>query len=102
MSMSEKKEAAGENENFVALIQAAMEDSEMRKQILAIVQLDSFNRVSLIGTYVSSLQFKGAPPEIIEALNCLNDDKIAEKTREILSNDSLVGDSVRDGDAKMS
>jgi len=37
MSMSEKKEAAGENENFVALIQAAMEDSEMRKQILAIV-----------------------------------------------------------------
>lgn len=42
MSMSEKKEAAGENENFVALIQAAIEDSMMSRTILAIVQIDRF------------------------------------------------------------
>lgn len=86
MSISEKTETAGENENFVALVQAAMEDPKMRGQILAIVRLDSFNRASLLGTYVSSLQFKGAPSELIEALNCLKDDMIAEKTREILIN----------------
>jgi hypothetical protein len=61
----------------------------MRGQILAIVQLDSFNRASLLGTYVSSLQFKGAPSELIEALNCIKDDLIAEKTREILLNETL-------------
>jgi hypothetical protein len=86
MSISEKTETAGENENFVALIQAAMEDSEIKRQILAIVQLDSFNRASLLGTYVSSLQYKGAPAGLIEAFNCLKDDMIAEKTREILIN----------------
>lgn len=64
-------------------------DPKMRGQILAIVQLDSFNRASLLGTYVSSLQFKGAPSELIEALNCLKDDLIAEKTREILLNETL-------------
>ncbi|MFO7665939.1 MAG: hypothetical protein R6V76_04915 [Desulfobacterales bacterium] len=96
MSISEKTETAGENENFVALIQAAMEDAKMRGQILAIVQLDSFNRASLLGTYVSSLQLKGAPSELIEALNCLKDDMIAEKTREILLNESLVRDSAGD------
>ena len=102
MSMPEKMETVGENENFIALIQAAIEDSEMRRQLLAIVQLDSFNRASLLGTYVSSLQFKGAPSELIEALNCLKDDKIAEKTREILLNDRLARDSIRNGDAKIS
>ena len=91
MSIPEKTETAGENENFVALIQAAMEDSGMRRQLLAIVQLDSFNRASLLGTYVSSLQFQGAPYELIEALNCLMDDATAEKTREILLNGSLGG-----------
>ena len=96
MSISEKMETAGENENFVALVQAAMEDPKMRRQILAIVRLDSFNRASLLGTYVSSLQFKGAPSELIEALNCLKDDMIAEKTREILSNESPVRDSAGD------
>ena len=78
MSITEKTETAGENENFVALIQAAIEDSRMKKQILAIVQLDSFNRASLIGTYVTSLQLQGAPSELVEALNCLKDDVIAE------------------------
>jgi len=92
MSISEKSEKAGENENFVALIQAALEDSEMRRQILAIVRLDSFNRASLLGTYVSSLQFKGAPSDLIEALNYLKDDMIAKKTREILLNDRQVRD----------
>ena len=93
MSMTEKTETAGENENFVALIQAAIENSRMKKQILAIVQLDSFNRASLLGTYVTSLQLQGAPSELIEALNCLKEDVIAEKTREILLNENLAKSS---------
>lgn len=93
MSMTEKTETAGENENFVALIQAAIENSMMKKQILAIVQLDSFNRASLLGTYVTSLQLQGAPSELIEALNCLKEDVIAEKTREILLNENLAKSS---------
>ncbi|MBU0544326.1 MAG: hypothetical protein KKH97_03165 [Proteobacteria bacterium] len=91
--MTEKTETAGENENFVALIQAAIENSMMKKQILAIVQLDSFNRASLLGTYVTSLQLQGAPSELIEALNCLKEDVIAEKTREILLNENLAKSS---------
>jgi hypothetical protein len=86
MRPPENTKTAGENENFVALIQAALEDSEMRKQLLAIVRLDSFSRRSLLGTYISSLQLQGAPPELVEALNCLKDDMIAEKTRELLLN----------------
>jgi hypothetical protein len=86
MKTSEIKKKAGDNENFVALIQAAVEDKAMRRQILAIVELDSFSRQSLLGTYISSLQIQGAPTELVEALNCLKDDMVAEKTRELMLN----------------
>jgi len=87
-----KIQTADENENFVALIQAAREDQIMNRAILAIVRLDNFNRESLIQTYISSLQLQGAPYELIEALSYLRDDAIAAKTEKILLNSGMVRD----------
>ncbi|RPH52993.1 MAG: hypothetical protein EHM85_00480 [Desulfobacteraceae bacterium] len=84
MNAQGKIETADENENFVALIQAAREDQAMNRTILAIVRLDNFNRESLLQTYISSLQLQGAPYELIEALNYLRDDAIAAKVEKIL------------------
>jgi len=92
MSISERIQTADENDNFVALIQAAIENFMMCRTILAIVQLDSFNRASLLATYIYSLRLRDAPYELIEALNYLRDDAIAARTKEVLFNESTVRD----------
>ena len=74
-----------ENEDFIALIQAASEDKTVRQQILAIAGLDPFNRESLLNTYIQSLALRGAPEELIASLALLKDDDLARKVREFLA-----------------
>ena len=73
-----------ENEHFIALMQAAAEDKTIRQQILAISRLDSFNRESLLNTYLQALMLRGAPEELLNVLAFLKDDDIAQKVREVL------------------
>ncbi len=73
-----------ENENFVALLQAASEDKTIRQQIISIARLDPFNRESLLNTYIQSLALIGAPEELLATLAFLKDDDIAQKVLEVL------------------
>jgi len=73
-----------ENENFIALIQAATEDRSIRTKIVAIAGLDPFNRESLINTTIQTLNLRRAPSELIDAISALKDDDIAKKVIEIL------------------
>lgn len=72
------------DDHFVTLIQVALEDEQIRKQILAIVRLDSFNRQSLLNSLLRTLTLSGAPPELIRILGYLREDDIAQKTKEFL------------------
>ena len=73
-----------ENENFIALIQAATEDRSIRTKIVAIARLDPFNRESVINTTIQTLALRRAPRELTEAISALKDDDIAQKVIEIL------------------
>ena len=73
-----------EDENFIALMQAAAEDTTIRQKILAIARLDPFNRESLLNTYLQALMLKGAPEKLLNILSFLKDDDIAHKVREVL------------------
>ena len=73
-----------ENENFVALVQAASEDKTIRQKIVAIARLDPFNRESLLNTYIQSLALIGAPEELLTTLAFLKDDDLAQKVLEVL------------------
>ena len=75
---------AAENENFVALLQAAADDADLRRRLIAIARLDAFNRESLLNTLSRDLQLQGAPAELVTALLFLKDDDIARQVLKVL------------------
>ncbi len=88
MKFFKKRKQEQGHDAFINLILAACEEPQMRKQIMGILQLDSFNRQSLLGSIVSHLSMQGAPTELVEAISLLKDDEIAQKAKEVLGVDS--------------
>jgi hypothetical protein len=74
-----------DNSTLIALIAAARQDSGLRTQLLCIVRLDSFNRSSLINTFLGELQLKGAPKEFRNAIGLLVDNDVANEVRKALA-----------------
>jgi len=75
-----------DNETFIIMITAAQEDKGMRDKILAIAQLSSFHRTSLINSLVIDLMKQGnKASSLASAISCLKDDCVAKKIIEILT-----------------
>jgi hypothetical protein len=72
------------NESFIALVEAAREDPDIRRQIEAILRLDPFNRESMVNTCADQMALAGAPRKLVQAFRCLADDEIAMRTRDLL------------------
>ena len=88
---AKRSRSAGDDEAFVSLIQVAIEDPEIREQILRILSLDAFNRKSALNTFIQEMRFKGAPHEFVSAIACFLDDGVAEKALSILCKDGETG-----------
>lgn len=78
------KSPAAPLESLADFLDAAMYDPIMRDQILTLVELDSFNRQSILNTWLAELQLKGAPGELSNALACLKEDKVAARAKQLL------------------
>ena len=74
----EKEHSIAENETFVRLIQAAQDDPEFRKELIAILSLDSFNRRSVLNAFIDNMQRDSVPEDLIAAMADLLDDDVAE------------------------
>ena len=85
MSENQKKNIAN-NESFILLIQLAKEDKKIKDRILMILKLDSFNRISLLNTFISEMSLKSAPKDFVEAFAYLEDDNIADEAIKIIKN----------------
>ena len=79
-----KHKSVSDNETFVRLIQAAMEDEELRSQLVGILSLDSFNRQSALNRFLVEMRLKQAPQEFVAAIASFLDDGVAEKALAIL------------------
>jgi hypothetical protein len=79
-----KKKLADKKEPLVTLIRVAQEDVEIKRQLLAILSQNKFNRESILNSYIEELRLKHAPQKFISAIACLLDDDVAEKALEIL------------------
>ena len=74
-----------DNETFIDLMRVAQENSDIRKKFIFILKLDSFNRQSLLNTWLNDLRLQGAPKKLIEALSAFLDDDLAEKALEVIN-----------------
>lgn len=83
--MSDNQRHLSENETFINLIQIAKKDEKIKKTLLNILRLDSFNRKSFLNTYIEQMKLKKAPIDFVEAIASLRDDSIAQKVLEVIS-----------------
>lgn len=73
-----------DNETFIDIMRVAQEDNDIRKKLSFILKLDSFNRQSLLNTWLNDLRLQGAPRKLREALSAFLDDDVAGKALEVI------------------
>lgn len=95
MSHANKTLNAGEDENFIRLIQIARDEPSFREQILPILKLDDFNRISLLNTIIQNARLNGAPEHFIQALSYLKDNAAAVRADYIISDVKLFENYLR-------
>jgi hypothetical protein len=79
-----KKSPVSENEDFVRLMEVIRVDPQVRARIAPLLRLDSFQRKSILSTWLQQLQLQKASAAFVGALACLLDDGIANKALEII------------------
>ena len=81
-----KKKPVSHNETFITLIRLAREDGGFRKQLLSILSLDPFNRQSALNTITDNMRMQKAPQDLVQALESLASDPVAERALELIKN----------------
>ena len=76
--------ARSSTDPFVSLMVVATEDDAIRQHLLAILQQDSFNRHSLLNTWIEDLKMQSAPESFTRALGFLLDDDVAARALSVL------------------
>ena len=71
---------------FVALVQAALEDQTIRQNLLTLLALPQSQRLSQLQKWEIELEEEHAPQPLISAIGFLKDADIASRTRYILDN----------------
>ena len=78
-----------EDQEFISLMQVALEDPTIRKQLLSILSLPNENRRATIRQWRSELDQQNAPEPIIKILRYLEEDGPAHRARAILADEQL-------------
>jgi hypothetical protein len=66
-------------EKFSDLIQTAIEDPMIKKRIIEVLQLSSFERRTVLNNWLEQLRLRHTSGKLLKALSCLFDDEIAEE-----------------------
>jgi hypothetical protein len=74
------------DKEFVALIQAALEDKSIRQDLLTVLAFPQPQRLSQLQKWEFELEREHAPQPLISAIGFLKDADIADRTLEILAN----------------
>jgi hypothetical protein len=73
-----------DNDTFIDLMRVAQERADVRQKLKTILQLDSFNRQSILNTWLRDLKLQEAPDSLIKALAAFLDDGVAERALKIM------------------
>ena len=74
------------DDEFVALMQAALEDQTIRQHLLTLLALPQTQRLIQIQKWRAELQEERAPKHLISAIGFLEDDDIARVAAQLLDN----------------
>ena len=72
------------SEPLANLLQLIVEEQEINTRVIQLLKLDSFRRRLVLNKWLEQLRRKGAAHKLMQALSCLFDNDIAEKTLSFL------------------
>jgi hypothetical protein len=68
----------GKNETLEDLIRLTRDDKLIKKRILDVLQLSSFERRSVLNHWLEELRLRKAPQNLMNLLSCLFDDGVSK------------------------
>lgn len=83
-NIGNSKKSVVDNDTFIDLMRIAQESDDVRERLKVILQLDSFNRKSILNTWLRDLNLQGAPKRFITTLSAFLDDGVAERAMQIM------------------
>ena len=73
------------SQSFAHLLQTIKEDKEINTRVIQLLKLNSFTRRVLLNKWLEQLRLRKAPENLLTALSCLFDDKIAEEVLALIN-----------------
>jgi len=72
-------------DHFIKLMQVMQKDSLINEKVIQMLRLDSYQRRSVLNVWLEQLRNHHASQNLLSALFCLFDDKIADKVLTIIN-----------------
>lgn len=81
-------------EKYADLIQIVVQDQLIKNRILEVLQLSSYERRSVLNTWLEQLRLREASENLLCALSCLFDDQVAEEVQKMITDKLNCGEPV--------
>ncbi len=85
MKSSIPKDTDKELEPFIKLMQVMHKDPVINEKVIQLLKLDSYQRRSVLNVWLEQLRLRNASENLLSALSCLFDDKIAEEVLTLIN-----------------
>lgn len=76
--------SVGDIESFITMLRVACENPAINARLERLLSLPDEKRKAVVQAWVSDMLVARAPRDFIAAIACLSDDRVAEKTYEVI------------------
>jgi hypothetical protein len=73
-------------ETFITMLRTACEDRTIYERLEHLLAMPDEKRQGVVHAWVNDMLIAGAPQDLIQAVACLMDDRVAEKAYEVIFN----------------
>lgn len=76
--------SVGEIDTFITMLRTACDDPKVYEQLERVLSMPDSKRQTLIHSWVNDMLIADAPRDLVQAIGCLLDDRVAEKAYEVI------------------
>ena len=76
--------SVGEIDTFITMLRTACDDPKVYEQLERVLSMPDAKRQTLIHSWVNDMLIADAPRDLVQAIGCLLDDRVAEKAYEVI------------------
>jgi len=89
LKSSKTEDIDREFEPLKKLIQVMRDDPVINVKVIKMLQLDPYQRRTVLNNWLEQLRRRNASGNLLNALSCLFDDKVAEKVLTLINNHQI-------------